>query len=456
MLPGLFGFLVVGGALALSYRWRDVLPQISRDIQGGALVLLYFTALRLHFFGADPPITSRYVELLVLILIVGFTSVAGLRSRSFFQSAIGVVTGCITALIGGEPWLVVPVIAIVALVTVGIAHRLHRPSILLFATVLIYLTHLLWALNDPILGHELMLIPSSPWIALPILLYAVILAAGTFFRADRTGEDGIVIANSSVNALGAGGLYLFVTILRSGDALVLHHALASALFLGIAIAFWKKEESRYSTFVYAMLGYMAMSTAMISQFTRPDYFTWLAWQSLVVVSTAVWFRSQFIVIANFAIYLLLFVAYAMVVDTMLPVSLSFGIVAVASARVLNWQKERLALKTEMMRNAYLACAFFIFPFALYHALPQAYVSISWIVAALFYYAMSILVKSRKYRWMAFLTFLLTIGRVLLVDSVSLEPTYRVISFLVLGTVLVLISLKYAKQKARGNPPTPGH
>jgi hypothetical protein len=456
LLPGLFGFLVAGGALALSWRWRDTLPQISRDIQGGALVLLYFTALRLHFFSADPPVTSRTIELCILILIVGFTTITGLRSRSFFQLAIGVVTGCITALIGGEPWFVVPVTAVVALATVGIAHRWKRPSILLFATVLIYLTHLLWVLNDPILGHELMLIASSPWIALPILLYAVILATGTFLRADPTGEEGIVIANSSVNALGAGGLYLFVTILRSGDALVLHHVLASALFLGIAIAFWKKEESRYSTFVYAMLGYMAMSTAMIAQFTRPDYFTWLAWQSLVVVSTAVWFRSQFIVIANFAIYLILFVAYATVVDTVLVVSLSFGIVAVASARVLNWQKERLALKTEMMRNAYLACAFFIFPFALYHALPQAYVSISWIVAALFYYAMSILVKSRKYRWMAFLTFLLTIGRVLLVDSVSLEPTYRIISFLVLGTVLVLISLKYAKQKARGTPPATGH
>jgi uncharacterized membrane protein len=130
------------------------------------------------------------------------------------------------------------------------------------------------------------------------------------------------------------------------------------------------------------------------------------------------------------------------------VSLSFGIVAIASARILNWQKARLALKTEMMRNAYLACAFFIFPFALYHALPRGYVSISWVGVALFYYAMSILVKSRKYRWMAFLTLLLTIGHVLLVDSVTLEPAYRILSFLVLGAVLFWISLKYAKKRAR--------
>jgi hypothetical protein len=321
--------------------------------------------------------------------------------------------------------------------------------------VLVYLIHLLWVMNDPVLGHQLLLLPSSPWTALPVLLYAVILAGGVLFRNESQAEEGITVANSCINAAGAGVLFFITTVLRPGDTMVLYHAVASAIFLGLAIAFWKKEESRYSTFFYAMLGYMVMSTAMIAYFGRPASFTWLAWQSLVVVSTAVWFRSQFIVIANFAIYLVLLVAYALMADTVLPVSLSFGVVAIASARVLNWQKERLALKTEMMRNAYLACAFFIFPFALYHALPPAYVSLSWTVAALFYYGMSLLLKSRKYRWMAFLTFLLTIGRVLLADSVSLEPTYRIVSFLVLGTVLVLISIKYTRHKARGIPPASG-
>jgi hypothetical protein len=228
---------------------------------------------------------------------------------------------------------------------------------------------------------------------------------------------------------------------------VWYHVSGSALFLGIAIVFWLKEQSRFSTFFYAMMGYMLMSVAMIAGFPRPDYFVWLAWQSLLVVSMAVWFRSRSIVIANFAIFLVLLIAYAVLAETVHVASISFGIVALASARILNWQKERLALTTEMMRNAYLACAFFIFPFALYHALPAGYVSISWVVVALFYYAMSVLLKSRKYRWMAFLTFLMTIGRVVFVDSVSLEPLYRVLSFLVLGTVLLWISFRYAKKKA---------
>jgi hypothetical protein len=450
-LPTLFGYLLVGGALAFGYRWRNSVPLISRYVQGGALVLLYFATLRLYFFSTDPPITDKNIELVVLLLAVIVITTISLRTHSQFQVALSLTAGYGTVLIGDEVWLFIPLSVVLAVATVCIARPRGWLSLLLYGAVLTYLTHLLWVLNNPILGNSILLLPFSPWHALPLLLYAAVFAAGILFRKDTAEEIDIVIANSVVNVLGAGGLYLVIVALRSAEGMGWYHTAFAALFLSLAIAFWLKEGSRYSTFFYAMLGYMAMSVAMIAGFNRPDYFIWLAWQSLLVVSMAVWFRSRFIVIANFVIFVIILVAYAVLADTVHLISISFGIVALASARILNWQKERLALKTEMMRNAYLACAFFIFPFALYHALPTGYVSISWVVLALFYYAMSILLKSRKYRWMAFLTFLMTLGRVAFVDSMSLEPVYRVLSFLVLGTVLLLISLRYARKKA---PPEP--
>jgi len=450
-LPSLFGYLLAAGAFALGHRWRNSLPLISRYAQGGALVLLYFTTLRLYFFSTDPPIADRNIELVALLLAVIVMMTISLRTHSQFQVVLSLTAGFIAALIGADVWVVIPLSLVLASATVYIAWKRGWLSLLLYGTVLTYLTHLLWVLNNPIFGNSITLLPFSPWHAIPLLLYAVIFAAGILFR-ERTGDENIiVIANSVVNVLGAGGLYLIITGLRNAEVLVTYHAATSALFLCVAILFWRKEGSRYSTFFYAMAGYMAMSVLLIAEFNRPDYFVWLAWQSLLVVSMAVWFRSRFIVIANFVIYVIILIAYAILADTVHLVSVSFGIVALASARILNWQKERLALKTELMRNAYLACAFFIFPFALYHALPTGYVSISWVVVALFYYAMSILLKSRKYRWMAFLTFLMTLGRVAFVDSVSLEPAYRVVSFLVLGTVLLLISLRYAKKKADLDP-----
>jgi len=131
------------------------------------------------------------------------------------------------------------------------------------------------------------------------------------------------------------------------------------------------------------------------------------------------------------------------------VSLSFGIVALLSARILNWQKDRLELKTEMMRNAYLASALFIIPYALYHSVPPGYVSISWLSVALLYYLMSRYLSNRKYRWMALLTTALTIVYVIFVDLVGVDPTIRIISFLVLGTALLTISMVYSRRRLKG-------
>ena len=170
----------------------------------------------------------------------------------------------------------------------------------------------------------------------------------------------------------------------------------------------------------------------------------MCWQSLLVISTAVWFRSKFIIVANFIIYAIIFVAYLAVEGKVDLISISFGIVALLSARVLNWKKDRLELKTEQMRNAYLLSALFIIPYALYFAMPESLISVSWIVVAIVYYILSLILKNKKYRWMALLTLLLTVGYVFIIGITNSDPTYKIVSFIALGTVLIVVSLTYTK------------
>jgi uncharacterized membrane protein len=129
-------------------------------------------------------------------------------------------------------------------------------------------------------------------------------------------------------------------------------------------------------------------------------------------------------------------------------SLVFGVVALTSSRILKWQKDRLELKTELMRNAYLTSAFIVLPYALYHIVPQAWVALSWVGIALFYYGMNLLTKARKYRWMAHNTLLLTVVYILIMSIGRLEGTQRILSFLVLGTVLLVVSLVFTVIRAR--------
>ena len=115
---------------------------------------------------------------------------------------------------------------------------------------------------------------------------------------------------------------------------------------------------------------------------------------------------------------------------------------------MNWQKEQLALKTEFMRNVYLASAFVVVPYGLYHGVSHTYVSLSWMCAAVIYFALSIALKNRKYRWMAILTMGLTVLHVFIVDLASLTPAYRMISFLGLGMTLLAISWIYTRYAGR--------
>jgi hypothetical protein len=195
-----------------------------------------------------------------------------------------------------------------------------------------------------------------------------------------------------------------------------------------------------------LTGYGALSIAIILQFDKPDFFMWLCWQSLLVVSTAVWFRSKFIIVANFFIFLLIFLVFLVLSGTTSVISFSFGIVALLSARILNWKKDQLELKTEQMRNAYLLTALLIIPYSLYHMVPSGFVAFSWIAVAILYYILSRLLKITKYRYMSLATFMLTVLYVFVVGITSEETIFKILSFLVLGGALVIISIVYTRNR----------
>ena len=227
-------------------------------------------------------------------------------------------------------------------------------------------------------------------------------------------------------------------------------------FLALAVALWSLLRSEVACFVYAMTGYLALSVCILSAFTVPNAFVWLSLQSVLVVTTALWFRSPFIVVANFFIYVAVVLGYMVVVTRETGISLGFGLVALVSARILNWQKERLHLKTEKMRNAYLLSALLVFPYAMYHLVPKAYVAVSWVGVAGVYYLLNLLMQNQKYRWMGHCTLLLTVVYLLVIGIIQLAPTQRVLSFLVLGTVLVAVSLIFTRLRSGTlkTPPSP--
>ena len=58
------------------------------------------------------------------------------------------------------------------------------------------------------------------------------------------------------------------------------------------------------------------------------------------------------------------------------------------------------------------------------------------------------VQNQKYRWMGHATLLLTTCYLVVVGTSRFEPVYRVLSFLALGTVMVVVSLAFTRMRKR--------
>jgi hypothetical protein len=103
-----------------------------------------------------------------------------------------------------------------------------------------------------------------------------------------------------------------------------------------------------------------------------------------------------------------------------------------------------------MRNLYLICAFIIVLYGLSHAVPPSAVALSWLLTAIFYFMVSLLLKNIKYRWMAISTVMAAIIHVILIDLANLAAGFRIVLLLVVSLVLILWSVFYARNKSKMN------
>ncbi len=447
LVPSLGGIVVGAVLLALAARWRGAFELVARFFWGAGLAVLYFSAVRLFFFGQPPAIApdSALAPLVLLVAAGGIVGV-GYARRSIWLAGLGLLAVAVSVSAVGTPALVGLGLLLLAGLTVFLSGARGWEVLLPLGTVLGPLVYGLWMLGNPHLGNPVRVAAGGMW-PLVLLAHLAIIGAG-YLRRPTKAEDPFLGVGTVLNCVLGYGMFLLHTVGAYRGALAGLHLAAFAVLLGVAVAFWLRAQSRLATFFYAMTGYLALSLAIGKAVTGPAVFVWLSVQSVVVVATAIWFRSRFIIVANFLIYVLIVLSYVVAVKLETGISVGFGLAALASARILNWQQQRLELKTGLMRNAYLVSAFVIFPYALYHLVSGRFVALAWVGLALFYYLVNLVVRNPKFRWMGHATLLLTALYLAVAGTSRFSPAYRVLSFLVLGTVLLVVSLIFTRLRKR--------
>ena len=375
------GIVSVALTFILSGFLRKTMSYMAYMFTISAHLLLYYSLLRLHFFAENPVIGNSSVTLVLLLSAIGFLFYKADAAKSQLMGFIAYFLLILTALLADQTQVTLLLNVFATIAVIYLLQRNGWDTLLILSILLVYASHAIWLIGNPIMGHPVGAVPTPQNNLIFLFMYGALYSVVPFLK--QQGKLGPEVCNATVilNSILFSVMLLLIVLTFYSKSYIWIFLGLSVLCLIYAIVLNYKIDSRFDSFFYVNFGFMALSIAVYGYSDLPGSFIFLAWQSMVVLAIAIWFRSNLIVLMNTMLYTIILIAYLITSKSLDSYNISFTFIAIASARILNWQQQRLDLKTDSIRNFYLVITFFIMLYTLYNAVPKDYVTISWGLAA---------------------------------------------------------------------------
>jgi hypothetical protein len=408
-------------------------------------VLLFYITVRLHFFSENPLVSEKAIALVLLLLIVAYQAYWSIRNRSQSLSAITVFFALITALISDTTHFMLPLVAFTAAGTIYYFYRFNWKPLLFVTIFLTYISFFLWLFGNPFMGHPMQLIENQNFGTLYLFILGACFSFVLLFRLKDASSDDFLVGVTFANGILFTFLLLIVVLRFYSTDYVYLFTVVTVCCLIYSTLLHSRSDWNFASAYYALYGFMAMSIALYGLVGFPRVYLLLSVQSLLVVSMALWFRNRLIVVMNSLLFLIILAVYLLSSKPVGSVNFSFALIALISARIINWKRSRLHIETDMIRNLYMTEGFLMVLIALVNAVPKQFVTLSWTMAALLYFLISILLKNIKYRYMALGTMICAAFYLFIVDLARIEIIYRVLALLFLAAISIGISIYYTNR-----------
>lgn len=448
LASALFGYISVTGIFIMARLLKPNYPQMASIFNLNAYVLLFYVTLRLHFFTAVPLVESKTAGLILLFLVAAFQVFTGFRKKSALLTGMGLVFYGVLAVVGDTTPLMLSTLLLMSLLAVFFLFRMGWMHLVQLTIVLVYVVFLMWFLNNPIMGNPMQAVAEHQLGYLYLFAVAVVFSIATLAGNPESLSNNSVTWSIILNGLGFSTLLMLVILTFFKEDYVLIVSSVSLYCLVYSVLLQTKTERRIAAALYALYGFLTLSIAVYGYYGFPQAYFLLAIQSLLVVSMAIWFRSKFIVGMNTILYIVLLLVYANTSGILDSVNISFSLAALVTARILSWQKDRLTMKTDILRNIYLIIGFVMVLITLYFLIPPQYITLSWVAAALLYFILSLVLKNVKYRFMALGSIVAATFYLFIVDLAKIELVYRVIALMFLASISIGLSIFYTRRARR--------
>jgi hypothetical protein len=441
----ILGYIAAGSIWYLSDYLKKTNIHLAFMFKLNAQLLLFYITFRLHFFSDTPVISDKTVSVILLLLIIGFQVYLSIRNKSQPFAALSLVFAIATSIATDSTHIMLPMLTVTSAGAVYYFFRFKWEPLLIVTISLAYISYFLWMFSNPLMGHTMELIAVQNSGVIYLFGLGACFSLIPLFRKNDSSSDDFIIGAIFVNGVMFTLLLLLVTLRFFNTDYVTLFAIISACCLIYSTILKSTSDWNFASAYYALYGFMAMSISLYGLYGLPRVYLLLSVQSLIVVSMALWFRNKLIVIMNSLLFLSILVVYLLSAKAIDGVNFSFALVSLISARIINWKSSRLHIETDLIRNLYMIEGFFMVLYALFHAVPKQFITLSWTMAALLYFLLSILLKNVKYRYMALGTMICTALYLFIVDLARIEIIYRVLALLFLAAISIGISMYYTNR-----------
>ena len=443
-----FSIVAVGGIYLTGHLTRKKFPYMSLLFNYNAHLLLFLAALRIHFFSDIPISENAFIgHGLVMVVLASLTYLA-YKQKSQTLLIIVLILALITSIASNAVHFILPLMVAVSGISLFVTHRFGWWNSLIISIIVVYLAFLLWMLNNPFMTRSLEVISDHQfgyiYLFASALLYSML---GLLPKSEKVPEH---LLNFSIvlNGLGFSVIFTLATLSFFSGNYFIYFGLIAAFCSGYSILLKLRGTWKAVSAMYAIYSFVALSICIAGIYKFPLAFYLLAIQSLLVVSMALWFRSRFIVIMNTILFMGLLFAYLITPNSVDTINFSFALVALVTARILNWKKKRLEIRTELIRNIYLFAGAGMVLYSLHNAVSAQFVTLSWALSALLFFLLSVVIHNKKYRWLAIITMLVTVFYLFIVDLKNISLGYRIVALMFIALIALGISIFYARRQKK--------
>lgn len=443
-----FGYFSVAGIFVLAYFLKKTYPKMASIFNLNAWLLFFYVTLRLHFYTVNPVVSSKAIGLFMITLVVAIQLFISVKRKSTLLAGIALILLSIVAIVSDTTHTMLSMAAVTATISVIFLYRFGWIRLLYLSIILVYLINIFWFFNNPIMGNPLQAVKVHNFGFIYLFVIGALYSLVALINKSESFSSGGIIGSIVFNGLGFSTLLLLYVLSFFIDDYVLLIGSVSLFCLLYSVVLQLKSEWKITAAFYALYGFVTFSVAVHGIYDFPRAYFLLAIQSLLVVSMAIWFRSKFIVVMNTLLFISLLIFYLSASTLTDGINISFSLVALLTARILNWKKDMLTIKTDLLRNIYLIIGFIMILITLYHLMPVRYITLSWTSAAVIFFVLSLILNNVKYRYLALGAMIAAAIYLFIIDLARIELVFRIIALMFLAIISIGLSIYYSKKSKR--------